>query len=59
METRDAEILADLYRTLWERASDELDRARRKIDDLEAENRVLRRVIDRQYERRVSHGKKV
>ena len=56
METRDAEILADLYRTLWERASDELDRARRKIDDLEAENRVLRRVIDRQFERRVRHG---
>lgn len=56
MEVRDTEELVDLYRTLWERASDELDRARRKIDDLEAENRVLRWVIDRQFERRVRHG---
>lgn len=56
METRDAEMLVDLYRTLWERASDELDRARHKADVLEAENRVLRRVIDRQFERGIRRG---
>lgn len=56
MEARDAEVLVDLYRTLWERASDELDRAKRQLEDLKSENQVLRRVIDRQYERRLRHG---
>lgn len=53
MEVRDTGELVDLYRTLWERASDELDRAKRQLEDLKQENAVLRRVIDRQYERRV------
>lgn len=53
MENRDAETLVELYRSLWERASDELDRAKRQLEDLKQENAVLRRVIDRQYERRV------
>lgn len=56
MEVRDTEELVDLYRTLWERASDELDRAKRQLEDLKIENQVLRRVIDRQYERRLRHG---
>ena len=55
-EARDAEVLVDLYRTLWERASDELDRAKRQLEDVKQENAVLRRVIDRQYERRVGRG---
>ena len=53
MEVRDTNELVDLYRTLWERASDELDRAKRQLEDLKIENQVLRRVIDRQFERRV------
>ena len=53
---RDSETLVELYRSLWERASDELDRTKRQLEDLKQENAVLRRVIDRQYERRLRHG---
>ena len=38
----------DLYRTLYLHASEELEKARRQLDDLWAENQALRRALERQ-----------
>lgn len=38
----------DLYRTLYLHTSEELEKARRQLDDLWAENQALRRALERQ-----------